>query len=72
MKTPFEVYVRERIRLAEEEGRSARNPRLAALRARDAEGLRRLLRLWESTITPAGREAAKLGIPTGPFHGGFL
>ena len=71
MTAPFETMMRRRIAEAETDACQALDPAFAALRRRDAEALRRMLRAWEDSLTPAGRRAAELGLPTGPFDGGF-
>jgi hypothetical protein len=67
---PFEIYMRERIRVAEQDAIRF-GPGLARVRANDAEALRGILRTWENSLTPSGQAAAELGLPTGPFDGGI-
>ena len=67
---PWETTMRRRIAEAEAEGQQPGG--LAQVRRRDAETLRRILREWENALTPEGRKAAELGIPTGPHDGGFV
>lgn len=63
--------MRRRIAQAEADG-AVPGSGLSVVRLRDAEALRAILRAWERALTPAGREAATLGIPTGPHDGGWL
>lgn len=67
---PFETMLRRRIAEAEHDATQF-GPGLARCRRRDAVYLRGVLRAWEESLTPAGRRAAELGLPTGPFDGGF-
>jgi len=66
---PWETMIRRRIAEAMMDA-AACGPGLRHVRERDAEALRRILRTWEATTTAKGREAAELGLPTGPFDGG--
>lgn len=67
---PFETWINRRIAEAEADAESF-GPSLGRIRRRDASALRRILRAWEVSLTPAGRAAAELGLPTGPFDGGM-
>lgn len=68
---PFETTLRRHLAEAESDAQTEGHS-LRAVRRRDAEFLRGMLRTWEASLTPEGREAAQCGLPTGPFDGGLV
>ena len=70
-ETLFETTIRRRIAEAEADATALGRGGLGSVRERDALALRRILASWEAAITPEGRRAAELGIPTGPHDGGL-